>query len=98
MDEMKRPRRVLGDAIRMHLSCPLCREEDELRVVEYRRRSIRIECRKCELRFSIDFGSFVNALMDKPDVVLDGSKATRTRERRGRRSASRWVAKESESD
>jgi hypothetical protein len=73
MDEMKRPRRVLGDAIRMHLSCPLCREKVELRVAAYRRRSIRIECRKCELHFSIDFGSFANALMDKPDVVLDGS-------------------------
>jgi transposase-like protein len=48
----------------MHLSCPLCREKVELRVVAYRRRSLRIECRKCELRFSIDFGSFANALMD----------------------------------
>ena len=54
MEEMQRPRRILGDIIRAAFCCPLCREEDELRVVAYRRRAARIQCRACELRFSVN--------------------------------------------
>lgn len=58
--EMERPNRRFGDVLRAVLSCPLCRYtrdgkigEPELRVVAYRRNTVRIECPKCGLRFSV---------------------------------------------
>jgi hypothetical protein len=70
--ELQRPRRYLGDALRLNLACPLCRKQDPLRIVAYRRKSARIECEGCKLRFSVDIMQFGLALVRKSDRVIDG--------------------------
>ena len=42
----------------------------QLRVVAYRRRTARMECRACELRFSVDILKFGLALVQKPDLAV----------------------------
>lgn len=70
LDEMQRPRRVLGEALRDVLSCPLCLAQ-ELRVVAYRRRTCRLECRACELRLSLSPFAVGQALEAHAEAVAE---------------------------
>jgi hypothetical protein len=69
MSDARRPREELGALLRDVLRCPFCAaaaanplaalanlgsQHKPLRVVAFRPRSIRLECRACGLRFSID--------------------------------------------
>jgi hypothetical protein len=74
-EELVRPRRFLGQTLRNMLRCPLCAQQN-LRVVAYRRRSVRLECGACELRFSIDLYRFAKACMDHPEPIIAGDPAT----------------------
>lgn len=68
----QRPRRRPGDVLRTVLLCPLCGTvsfmgvavpaKGSLRVVAYRRRSVRLECRQCRLRFSLDTAQVTDLL------------------------------------
>jgi hypothetical protein len=66
-EALQRPRGALGRALRQYLFCPLCTQR-ELRVVAYRSRTTRLECRACQFRFSVDVVSFVEALLRRPEV------------------------------
>jgi hypothetical protein len=72
---MTSARDELGNLLRSTLHCPNCppslaavmpgplqseNGESTLRIVAYRQRSIRIECRRCGLRFSIDPANFAD--------------------------------------
>src|SRR3954451_284336 len=66
MDTSRRPRDELGQLLREALRCPMRHggmealldmgspDRKPLRVVAYRPNSIRLECRECGLRFSVD--------------------------------------------
>lgn len=66
---MARPKRRFGDVLRVSLCCPLCAVEPMtaggpvLRVVAYRDRTVRLECRACNLRFSVDAEQAWDAIM-----------------------------------
>jgi hypothetical protein len=68
--ELKRPRRRLGDVIRALVACPLCGPDlrpggtgvEPMKVVAYRRNTIRLECPACGLRFSIATVDLFDAL------------------------------------
>jgi len=76
-EDMQRPNRRLGDVIRAVLGCPLCRLEAvgnkaiELKVVAYRRNTIRLRCPLCELRFSIDEATLAHAIGREPSSFLN---------------------------
>jgi hypothetical protein len=77
--DMQRPNRRLGDVIRATVGCPLCRVEPdglELRVIAYRRHSIRLECRLCALRFSVDEASLAQAIGREPSSFLNAMALT----------------------
>jgi transcription elongation factor Elf1 len=74
---MQRPNRRLGEVLRAVLGCPLCRVEPAdvtvgaVRVVSYRASTVRVECVRCGLRFTMNLddvlrvvstpGSYTNA-------------------------------------
>jgi transcription elongation factor Elf1 len=77
--DMQRPNRRLGDVVRALVGCPLCRldpEGLELRVVAYRRRSIRLECRLCGLRFSVDEETLAQAIGREPSSFTNAMALT----------------------
>ncbi|CAN5922037.1 hypothetical protein BH23ACT10_BH23ACT10_10750 [soil metagenome] len=62
---MQRPMRRFGDIIRGTLACPLCGPDvgrmeamnapnGMLRIVAYRTNTVRLECRLCGLRFTVN--------------------------------------------
>lgn len=61
--EKRRPRRELGNVLTFVLTCPFCPARpvfgvpfgEAVRVVAYRRQTVRLECRKCRLRFSVNW-------------------------------------------
>jgi hypothetical protein len=67
---MRRPNRRVGDIVRTLLACPLCRRGpprgESVRVVAYGRRSIRVACRACGLRFTIDRINLATAIDTEP--------------------------------
>lgn len=78
--ESLRPNRRLGEALRMTVGCPLCRVlpafiGNTLRVVAWRSHTVRLECPKCGLRFSIDTDegehAFSQAIRRTPDTFLE---------------------------
>jgi hypothetical protein len=75
--DLQRPNRRLGDVIRAVLSCPLCQlmpdgnRAIELKVVAYRRRSIRLRCPLCGLRFSVDEETLAQAIGREPASFLN---------------------------
>lgn len=67
LKENRRPRRVLGELLRLELCCPLCR--GQLRVVAYRESTCRLECRECELRFSVEPAMVGHAMAAHPERI-----------------------------
>lgn len=68
LSEMKRPRRQLGAVLSFVLHCPLCLPgamgiPPESRVVAYRERTVRMECRDCGLRFSVNWIDVAQTLL-----------------------------------
>lgn len=74
------PREELGTLLRATLDCPLCASTDgvsallsgvsqkdrkPLRVIAFRIRSIRLECRSCGLRFSVDPDNLADVVAEK---------------------------------
>jgi hypothetical protein len=61
IEQKKRPRRGLQSLLSIALACPFRCDPSgfgigsELIVVAYRKKSIRLECRECGLRFSVDW-------------------------------------------
>jgi transcription elongation factor Elf1 len=88
---MTQPRDELGRSLRKHLHCPMCSpagvlavmmaagEESDakpLRVVAYRKTSVRLGCRNCGLRFSIDVKNFATAVAERgrpPDGEIEAA-------------------------
>jgi hypothetical protein len=87
---MTRPRDELGGALRKRLRCPMCSggsgldaalamfggndDRKSLRVIAYRKTSVRLECRECSLRFSVDVENFAHAVAEQmrpPDAVVE---------------------------
>jgi hypothetical protein len=72
--DMQRPNRRFGDVIRALVSCPLCgpdlgplgRESAPVRVVAYRRNTVRLACPLWGLRFSVDRAELVAAIGRDP--------------------------------
>jgi transcription elongation factor Elf1 len=60
LQELERRNRATGELLRALLNCPLCGES--VKVVAYRHRTIRFECLRCGLRFSIDRRGFDTAV------------------------------------
>ena len=85
-----RPRDELGDLLRKQLRCPTCPtgglgglgalmgaddQRRPLRIVAYRKSSVRLECRDCGLRFSIDVDNFARTQAERqrpPAKVIEG--------------------------
>jgi hypothetical protein len=80
------PHTELGDLIRRSLRCPFCRPSLEavmplpsgtskpLRIVAFRQKSIRLECRQCGLRFSIDPANLADVIVGReapPQEVIE---------------------------
>ena len=67
LEQKRRPRRELGDVLSFVLHCPLCMQDSwggpNCRIVAYRRRSVRLECRQCGLRFSVDWFELARKLL-----------------------------------
>ncbi len=69
LHELKRPRR--HRAVAPFTCCPVCQAE-RLRVVAYRRRTMRFECLVCGARFSLDPFQVTDALAElNPDHESD---------------------------
>ena len=81
-----KPRAELGETLRQQLCCPLCSADPSrsiaallggqtqtkpLRVVAFRVSSVRLECRECGLRFSIDPENFTRTVAEQKDPVAD---------------------------
>jgi hypothetical protein len=47
-----------------------CSSKNSRTGTAYRRRTARIECRECELRFSVDIVKFAMALLRKPELAI----------------------------
>jgi transcription elongation factor Elf1 len=60
LSESKRPRRQASESIRAFFGCPFCStggglsDAEPLRVVAYRRKTVRVECSECGGRFSFN--------------------------------------------
>jgi hypothetical protein len=54
IERMKRPMRRVGEMLTYFLVCPWTACRGPLRVVAYRARTARLECRTCGQRFSVD--------------------------------------------
>jgi hypothetical protein len=67
--DSRRPRR--NSPLAELLLCPLCRH-DLVRVVAYRERTVRLECKRCELRYSLNPLDVANVLRLKPELVEAG--------------------------
>jgi hypothetical protein len=83
------PHTELGDLVRRSLRCPFCRPSLEavmplpsgassttkpLRIVAFRQKSIRLECRECGLRFSIDPANLADVIVGReapPQEVIE---------------------------
>ena len=64
--EMQRRNRRLGDVIRTLLVCPVCAPTQphplgQVRVVHYRRNTVRVECTACQFRFTMFQSDLVDA-------------------------------------
>jgi transcription elongation factor Elf1 len=87
---MTKPRDELGKILRKRLHCPVCSptgllaavmapdESDgkPLRVVAYRKSSVRLACRTCGLRFSIDVKNFADVVAERgrpPDGEIEAA-------------------------
>jgi len=72
LSESKRPRRHASADIRAFFGCPFCKasdftgESDVLRVVAYRRKTVRVECSECGGRFSFDAFQVSDAMAKMP--------------------------------
>ena len=93
---MNRPRDELGDLLRKRLRCPMCSadpfaglgalagDDDDrkpLRVVAYRKNSVRLACRTCGMRFSIDVENFADTVAERqrpPAEVVEREAQKRT--------------------
>jgi hypothetical protein len=68
MTKAKPPRRQLSAVLADLLHCPLCWQNPfggpGGRVVAFRSRTVRLECRGCGLRWSIDLGQLVSVLLE----------------------------------
>jgi hypothetical protein len=66
--EMERPRRRLGELLRVSLACPLCRSLDPeghvipLKVYAYRKKTVTMECPADGLKFPIAYDDLALAL------------------------------------
>jgi hypothetical protein len=75
--ELERPRRRLGRTLRLFVSCPVCR--GEIKVVAYRAKTTRFECRDCELRFSLDPADVADALWRNARAVVANAEGDQER-------------------
>jgi hypothetical protein len=71
--DTKRPRRALGQQLRVLVSCPGCR--GDVRIVAYRENTVRFECESCELRFSLDPVQLGKAVLFHPDAFADNAES-----------------------
>lgn len=74
IDETKRPWRAVGGELREMIGCPLCAARS-VRVVAYRKNTVRFECATCDLRFSLSPLDVANALRLRARAVLEGMQA-----------------------
>ena len=76
---------ALGALLRRHLHCPSCitpielfgapPDRKPLRIVAFRHKSIRLECRDCGIRFSIDPENFADVVARKHAPPRDAMEA-----------------------
>jgi hypothetical protein len=72
--DLRRPRRLLGERLRLIISCPGC-GGDEIAVVAYRTHTVRFMCESCALRFSLKPLDVASALMDHAEAFAENADA-----------------------
>jgi hypothetical protein len=82
IDETRRPWRAAGEELREWICCPLCRVS-LLKVVAYRANTVRFECSKCGLRFSLRPLDVADTLRLRPALVAASMSASADEHRLG---------------
>lgn len=82
IDETRRPWRAAGAELREWICCPLCRVS-LLKVVAYRANTVRFECSRCGLRFSLRPLDVADTLRLRPALVAAALSASADEHRLG---------------
>src|SRR5439155_10269550 len=73
LHQLTRRRHRLGPHLRAVVHCPAC--HGEIRIVAYRQRTCRVQCRRCDLRFSLDPVAVGEALVANAEAIAEAQVA-----------------------